>query len=86
MKSTFVIRLSDLNIDFIKSIKRIFKKDKEIQITISSNEDFGLNKPETKEQYFSRLTKAIKNLNTQKKVVQLSEQELEEMIFKNFSK
>ena len=86
MESTFTIKLNELNIDFIQSIKKLFKKDREIQITISSAEDFGLNEPETKDAYFARIQTSINNLNKKQHSTQLSIGELDEMALKHFSK
>lgn len=35
MKTTFRLKVSELDEDFVKSIKALFKKDREIEITIS---------------------------------------------------
>jgi len=61
METILKIKVSDLDIDFIKAIKTLFKKDREIEITVSSATDFGLNKTETKEEYIARIFKASKN-------------------------
>ncbi|MEP7170752.1 MAG: hypothetical protein ABI855_15395 [Bacteroidota bacterium] len=62
METSFRIKLSELDTDIIKTIRQLFKKDREITLTITSATDFDLNKTETKQEYFSRLKKAIKNL------------------------
>ena len=62
MESSFTLKVSELDSDFVKTIKKLFKKDREISITISSATDFDLNIVETKEEYFARLEKALKNL------------------------
>jgi len=62
METVLKIKVSDLDIDFIKVIKSLFKKEREIEITVSSATDFGLNKTETKEEYIARIKKAIKNV------------------------
>jgi len=51
-----------LDIDFIKVIKSLFKKEREIEITVTSATDFGLNKTETKEEYIARIKRAIKSV------------------------
>ena len=57
-----------------------FKKESEIEITVSSATDFGLNKPETKKEYIARIKRAIKNVEkgnlvsfTQEKLDKLNE-------------
>ena len=77
MESSFTLKVSELDSDFIKNIKKLFKKDREISITISSATDFDLNIVETKEEYFTRLEKALKNLEGGNGI-SLSEQELDE--------
>jgi len=62
METVLRIKVSDLDVDFIKAIKSLFKKESEIEITVSSATDFGLNKTETKEEYIARIKKAIKNV------------------------
>ena len=62
METILKIKVSDLDVDFIKAIKTLFKKDREIEITVSSATDFGLNKTETKEEYIGRIIKAAENL------------------------
>jgi hypothetical protein len=62
METVLRIKVSDLDVDFIKAIKSLFKKEREIEITVSSATDFGLNKTETKEEYIARIKRAIKNV------------------------
>jgi len=62
METVLKIKVSDLDVGFIKAIKTLFKKDSEIEITISSATDFGLNITETKEEYIARIIKAAKNV------------------------
>ncbi len=62
METVLRIKVSDLDVDFIKAIKSLFKKESEIEITVSSATDFGLNKLETKEEYIARIKGAIKNV------------------------
>ena len=62
METILKIKVSDLDLDFIKAIKAQFKKEREIEITVSSATDFNLNKTETKDEYIARTKKAIKNV------------------------
>ena len=62
METVLKIKVSDLDIDFIKVIKSLFKKEREIEITVTSATDFGLNKTETKEEYIARIKRAIKSV------------------------
>jgi hypothetical protein len=81
MEAILKIKIADLDNDFIKAIKSLFKNDREIEITVSSANDFGLLKAETKEEYISRIKKAAKNVVngntvsfTEKKFDKLNEQ------------
>jgi len=61
MQTVLKIKVSDLDVDFVKAIKTLFKHNQEIEITVSPANDFGLNKTETKQEYIDRLKKSIKN-------------------------
>ena len=62
METVLRIKVSDLDVDFVKAIKTLFKKDREIEITVSSASDFGLNQTETTEEYITRIIKAAHNI------------------------
>ena len=62
METVFRLKVSELNIDFINAVKSLFKKNREIEISIYPSTDLDLNKPETREEYFTRLNKAMKNV------------------------
>jgi hypothetical protein len=79
MESTFVIRRDELNIEFIEIIKTLFKNQQELQITVTASQDFGLNEPEDKEAYWTRLKKAASNVESRTQVVEVSENDLDEM-------
>ncbi|NTW34401.1 MAG: hypothetical protein HGB12_17565 [Bacteroidetes bacterium] len=78
METVLKIKVSDLDVDFIKAIKSLFKKEREIEITVSSATDFGLNKTETKEEYIARIKKAIKNVG-KGNVVAFTEEEFDKL-------
>ena len=78
METVLRIKVSDLDVDFIKVIKSLFKKDREIEITVSSATDFSLNKTETKEEYIARIKKAIKNVE-KGNVVSFTEEEFDKL-------
>ena len=79
METSVRIRVSELDMDLVERIKRLFGKDREITLTIQSATDFGLTKPETKKAYLARLERAIKNLEAGERV-ELSEEELDAMV------
>ena len=78
METVLRIKVSDLDVDFVKAIKTLFKKDREIEITISSASDFGLNQTETKEEYIVRILKAANNV-AKGNVVSFTEDEFEKV-------
>ena len=78
METVLRIKVSDLDADFIKVIKTLFKKDREIEITVSSASDFGLNQTETKEEYITRILKAANNV-ANGNVVSFTEDEFEKV-------
>ncbi len=69
MNTSFTLSLSELDQNFLNTIKTIFKKEREIVISITSINDFELNKPETNENYIKRVLKAKKNLQAGKGLV-----------------
>ena len=78
METVLRIKVSDLDVDFVKAIKTLFKKDREIEITVSSASDFGLNQTETKEEYIARIIKAANNV-AKGNVVSFTEDEFEKV-------
>ena len=78
METVLRIKVSDLDVDFVKAVKTLFKKDREIEITISSASDFGLNQTETKEEYIARILKAANNV-ANGNVVSFTEDEFEKV-------
>lgn len=79
METSLRIKVSELDMDLVEQIKRLFGKDREITLTIRSAIDFGLTKPGSKKVYFDRLERAIKNLEAGERVA-LSEEELDGIV------
>lgn len=80
MESTFVINREDLNSEFIELIKKLFANSAQLQITITSSEDFGLLKKENNDEYLKRLQKAAADMEKGENIVRISEAELDEMV------
>lgn len=78
MQTVVRLKLSELNSDFIKTIKALFKKEKELDIFISSVNDKSFPELETKENYEQRLNKAIDNAEKGKHLISFTEEEFEE--------
>jgi hypothetical protein len=85
METSLRIRMSDLDMGLIESIRALFGPDRELTLTIEAASDFGLNATETKKQYLMRLTKAVANLEKGEKVV-LSESDLDEMVLERLKR
>ncbi|MBX2972075.1 MAG: hypothetical protein KF797_03140 [Flavobacteriales bacterium] len=79
METSLRIKVSELDMDLVERIKRLFGKDREITLTIRSATDLGLTKPESKKVYLDRLERAVKNLEAGKRV-ELSEEELDGIV------
>lgn len=79
METVIRIRTNELTPDFLNKIKALFNKDEELEISISPVSDFGLNKKESREEYVSRINKAIRNLDKQTSNVSLSDSDFENL-------
>lgn len=79
METSLRIRMSELDMGLIETIKRLFGPDRELTLTIEAASDFGLSASETKEQYLARLTRAVHNLE-KGSTVTVTEHELDNMV------
>jgi hypothetical protein len=79
METVIRIRTNELTPDFLNKIKALFNKEEELEISISPVSDFGLNKKESREEYVSRINKAIRNLDKQTSNVSLSDSDFENL-------
>lgn len=76
MDATIRISLNELTPDFIDDLKRLFKENEEIELTIGRVNDFGLNRKETKEEYLTRIAQILQSLEKGRSV-SFSEDELD---------
>ena len=81
METTFVISETELNSDFLDSLKKLFKHQKQIQISVSVPEDFNLLQTETPQDYLNRIEKCLADMNKQKNTITFTEAQLDDMIF-----
>ncbi len=81
METTFVITPAELNIDFLTSLKKLFKHQNQLQISVSVPEDFNLLQKETPQQHLERLEKCLSEVNAGKNTIAFSESTLDEIIF-----
>ncbi len=79
METSVRIKESELDMDLLNKIKRLFGKDRELTLTIRSSTDFELTRPESKKAYLQRLEKAIANLENGRSV-KLSEADLAALV------
>ncbi len=81
MNAVFRISLSELTPGFITDLKKIFRENQKLELTIEPVNDFGLNRKESKEVYFRRINQSLKNLE-ENKSVSFSEEEFDEFVAK----
>ncbi|MCY7350120.1 MAG: hypothetical protein LH606_05575 [Cytophagaceae bacterium] len=86
METTFTLRRDELDAEFLESVKKLFRNHRELQITISASTDFGLNAPESRQEYFQRLEKAVENLEKGQDQVILNEEEFDTFSLNKLSK
>ncbi|MCD4792054.1 MAG: hypothetical protein K8R54_02385 [Bacteroidales bacterium] len=79
MEAVFRVKVSEIDEAFLRVIKSLFRKDKEIEVTFSSSTDFDLYKPESNEEYSGRLDKAIENVENGVNLVSFTEKEFDEL-------
>ncbi|MBP8824194.1 MAG: hypothetical protein KBH07_11165 [Flavobacteriales bacterium] len=79
METSLRIKVSELDMDLLNKIKRLFDKDRELTLTIRSSTDFELTRHESKKAYLQRLEKAIANLEKGRSV-KLTEADLDAMV------
>lgn len=81
METTFVISPNELNMDFLNSLKKLFKHQNQLQISISVSENFNLLQTETASQHLARLEKCLEEVNAGKNTIAFNETELDQIIF-----
>ena len=80
METTFVINSNELNENFLASLKKMFKNEKQLQIAVSVPEDFDLMQKESPKQYLQRLEKCLKESKVKKNTISFSESEIDAII------
>ena len=83
MESTFIIQPSELNNDFLESLKKLFQHSRQLQITVTTSEDFGLLKQETPAECLARLEKNLAEMKAGKNTVTYTEAEIDDLIFRS---
>lgn len=76
METVFRLKTSELNTNWLKFIKLLFGKEREIEVSVFSSAVSRLNESETKKEYFTRLEKAKENVE-KGKVVRFTPDEFE---------
>ncbi len=80
MESTFILKPEELNSDFLNTLKRLFKNSPQLQISVSTSEDFGLLQSETVQQQLERIEKCFVEVEAKKNIISFSENELDQII------
>ncbi|GAB4043590.1 hypothetical protein [Spirosoma jeollabukense] len=78
METTFTIRKDELDNEFLESLKRLFKNDRELHITVTSATDFNLTQPESTAEYIARLEKAAQNLEAGRNKVTMTNEQFDD--------
>lgn len=82
METTFVINQSELNSDFLDSLRKLFKHKNQLQITVTAAEDFNLLSPEKPSEYLKRLENCLADVEKGKNTITFTEEQLDDMILK----
>ena len=80
METTFVVSKDELDINFLDSLKKLFKHSRLLQISVNTSEDFNLNQQETPIQYLARLEKCLSELSDKKNTIEFTESAFEDLI------
>lgn len=80
METTFVINREELDSNFLESLRKLFKHQKQLQISVSVPEDFNLLQAEKPDQYLARLEICLNDYNSGVNTLAFSESDLEDII------
>ncbi len=86
METIFRLKATDLNLDFLKAIKSLFKNDNEIEVQITSHSDFGIYKSETQTECNERIEQSYANLKKKRNIVSFTGEEFEALTKKLIKK
>ena len=77
MGTTIRIKPNELTNDFLEKIRILFKDEDEIEISFTSVPDYGLTQKENTKEYEERINKAIRNLESEKNIIRVTEKDLD---------
>ena len=80
METTFVLKPEELNSSFLNTLKRLFKNSNQLQISVSTAEDFGLLQTENLAQQSERIEKCFHEVAAKQNTISFSENELDQII------
>ena len=80
METTFVLKPEELNSSFLNTLKRLFKHSNQLQISVTTAEDFGLLQTETLAQQNERIEKCFQEMAAKQNTISFSENELDQII------
>jgi len=81
MNATIKMSLNELTPGFISDLRKIFKDDQKLLLTIEPAGDFGLNIKESREEYIQRINRVLKKLEAGKSI-SFSDDEFDEFVEK----
>lgn len=79
MQTTIQLTAKELP-DFVAALQTLFKKEKVVEITVSPVHAISLEKKETREEYWAKLKKRLKNLDEGKNIVEFTGEEFERYV------
>jgi hypothetical protein len=79
MEAVIRLKYSELTPSFLDKLQRLFAGQTELEVAIKTVDDFGINTPETPEEYKKRVMQAIDSLEDNKDVKTLSPSEFENL-------
>jgi hypothetical protein len=83
METTFVLTQDELDLDFLNSLKKLFKHKKQLQISVSVAEDFNLMQMESPIEHLVRLEKCLAEVKSNLNIISFSERELDNLVLEN---
>ena len=80
METVYRLKVSELGMDFIHSLKTLFKNADELDIIVHKTK--ALNKKETREEYWARIDRAINDVKNNRNLIRFTGEEYEAMMKK----
>ncbi len=85
MQTTLRIKSSELP-QLVAVLKTLFKKEKIVEVTVNTVPEIALEKEETREEYWAKLNKRLKNLDEGKNLVSFTGEEFQRYVAERMEK